>query len=46
MGTLQAVLERTISDGVSIGGAPPEIKLIQSHNDIVNPPNMFTMQKV
>jgi pyridoxine kinase len=42
MSTLKAVLERTIQDGVAIGGAPPEIKLIQSHADIVNPPNTFS----
>ena len=46
MGTLHAVLERTINEGVGIGGAPPEIKLIQSHNDIVHPPDIFTVQRV
>ena len=46
MGTLHAVLERTIQEGVSIGSAPPEIKLIQSHHDIVHPPSVFTIQRV
>ena len=46
MGTVQAVLERTIRDGVAIGGAPAEIKLIQSHGDIVNPPTLFKVDRV
>ena len=40
MGTLQAVLARTVREGVGVGGAPPEIRLIQSKEDIEFPPRL------
>ena len=47
MNTLKCVLDRTIATGGDgIGGAPPEIKLIQSHGDIVNPPVILTANKI
>merc|ERR1711871_1729787 len=38
MRTLQAVLARTVREGKGVGGAPPEIRLIQSKRDIEDPP--------
>ena len=42
MGTLQAVLARTVREGKGVGGAPPEIRLIQSKQDIEHPPRLAT----
>lgn len=42
MCTLQAVLIRTVREGKGVGGAPPEIRLIQSKEDIERPPRMIS----